>query len=181
MQSPYLIGSKVYLRPLDIADAATMAVWTNDPEVRRTLRLYRPQTAETEVAFIRKAAEDEHNFLLGVATVEADRLIGCTGIHGIDFRNRQGGFGLMIGVKDDWGKGYGTEVTALMVAHAFETLNLNRVWLQVHEFNPAGIRAYEKVGFRREGVLRQDVFQAGRYWDTYTMAILREEWQGWPR
>ena len=78
--------------------------------------------------------------------------------------------------KGSWGQGYGTEATRLVVQHAFATLNLNRVWLEVYEYNPRGLRAYEKVGFRKEGVKRQDNYRAGRYWDTIVMAILREEW-----
>jgi RimJ/RimL family protein N-acetyltransferase len=67
-----------------------------------------------------------------------------------------------------------------MVGYAFETLNLNRIWLNVYEYNQRGVRAYEKVGFRREGVLRQDTFRDGRYWDTIAMAVLREEWRKEP-
>ena len=66
--------------------------------------------------------------------------------------------------------------TFLLVRHAFETLNLNRVWLHVYEDNPRAVRVYEKVGFKKEGVLRQESFRHGRYWDTITMAVLREEW-----
>jgi RimJ/RimL family protein N-acetyltransferase len=47
----------------------------------------------------------------------------------------------------------------------------------VYEFNQAGIRSYERVGFRREGVLRDYVFVDGRYWNAHTMAILRAEWK----
>jgi hypothetical protein len=72
----------------------------------------------------------------------------------------------MIGDKREWNKGYGTEVTRLLTRYAFETLNLNRVWLRVYEFNRYAIRAYEKAGYRREGVLRQDHFSDGPYWDT---------------
>ena len=82
-----------------------------------------------------------------------------------------------IGERDHWGQGHGTEATSLMVRYAFETLNLNRVWLHVYEYNRRGIRAYEKAGFRREGLLRQDTFRDGRYWDTVVMAVLRDEWQ----
>jgi RimJ/RimL family protein N-acetyltransferase len=63
-----------------------------------------------------------------------------------------------------------------MVKHCFETLNLHRVWLHVFEYNPRGQKAYLKVGFQREGVLRQSIFREGRYWDTIVMAILREDW-----
>ena len=64
----------------------------------------------------------------------------------------------------------------LIVAYGFETLNLNRISLRVYEYNPRGIKAYEKAGFKQEGVLRQDVYRLGKYWDTIVMAVLREEW-----
>jgi hypothetical protein len=60
---------------------------------------------------------------------------------------------------------------------SFDTLNLNRLWLHVYDSNPAGIRCYEKVGFKREGVLRQDHFGEGRYADTIVMGLLRDEWK----
>jgi RimJ/RimL family protein N-acetyltransferase len=104
-------------------------------------------------------------------------LIGATGLEQIDFRNRHAKFGIFIGAKEEWGKGYGTEATHLVTQHAFLTLNLNRVWLHVVADNERGIRAYERVGFKREGILRQEHFRDGRYLDTMTMAILREEWE----
>ena len=84
---------------------------------------------------------------------------------------------MMIGEKSMWGKGYGTEATRLVVRYAFEELHLNRVQLHVYEYNLRGVRVYEKVGFRREGVLRQEHMYDGRFWDTVVMAILREEWE----
>jgi RimJ/RimL family protein N-acetyltransferase len=54
---------------------------------------------------------------------------------------------------------------------------MNRVWLHVYEYNERGLRAYERVGFKREGVLRQHRYHEGRYWDTIVMGILREEWE----
>ncbi|MBI3800044.1 MAG: GNAT family N-acetyltransferase, partial [Deltaproteobacteria bacterium] len=81
-----------------------------------------------------------------------------------------------IGEKSEWSKGYGTEATALITGYAFETLNLNRVGLQVYEDNERGIKAYERVGFKREGLLRQMMYREGRYWHTITMSMLREEW-----
>jgi RimJ/RimL family protein N-acetyltransferase len=176
MQNPYLIGTQVYLRPLEKADAPFTAFFFNDPEVRRNVRRYHPQNEQMQEEYIQNKSQDEHVLVLGIVVRATDRLIGITSLHEIDFRNRRSCFGLVIGVQEEWGKGHGTEATGLMVGHAFETLNLNRVWLNVFENNPAGIRIYEKIGFRREGILRQDAFHSGRYWDTYIMAILREEW-----
>jgi RimJ/RimL family protein N-acetyltransferase len=125
----------------------------------------------------RRAAEggDVH---LGIALRESDRLVGATGLHHTDLRNRHAAFGIVIGEKDFWGKGLGSEATRLVVGYAFGTLNLNRVWLEVYEYNPRAARVYEKAGFRVEGRLRQDTFRDSRYWDTLVMGILRDEWHG---
>jgi diamine N-acetyltransferase len=177
MKNPFLIGTTVYLRPLERADAPTLVPWVNDPEVSRTILLHRPMNLEAEVAFIDRVNASEHDVVLGVMTKDSDKLIGATGLHHIDFKNRHAAFALSLGDKEEWGKGYGTEATALVVKYAFETLNLNRVWLHVFEYNERAVRVYEKTGFRREGVLRQDMYREGRYWNTYVMAILREEWE----
>lgn len=176
MKNPFLIGTKVYLRPLEREDAPTVAPWFNDPEVRRTLLRQRPISLRAEEEFIARANQTDDDLVLGIVVRETDRLIGGAGLHRIDWRNRHACFGIGIGVRDEWDRGYGTEATRLLVGHALETLNLNRVWLEVYEDNPRALRAYEKVGFRREGLLRQDSYRAGRYWDTILMAILREEW-----
>jgi len=178
MKSPFLTGTKVYLRPLEREDAPRLVPWINDAEVTRTLEVfYRPMNLQTELEFIENIYKSEHDVVLGIAVKQTDALIGATGLHRLDGKNRRASFGIFIGEKAEWGKGYGTEVTTLMTGYAFETLNLNRVWLHVYEYNERGIRAYEKVGFTREGVLRQDRYHEGRYWDTITMAILREEWE----
>ncbi|MBI4636449.1 MAG: GNAT family N-acetyltransferase [Candidatus Rokubacteria bacterium] len=177
MRNPFLIGTKIYLRPLEREDAALFVPWINDAEVNRTLNRYRPMTLEAEEEFIQSLVKSEHDLALGIVARQTDRLIGATGLHRIDFRNHHAAFGIVIGDKNEWNKGYGTEATGLLVGYAFGTLNLNRVWLHVYENNPRAIHVYEKVGFKREGVLRQDRYQEGRYWDAITMGILREEWK----
>jgi RimJ/RimL family protein N-acetyltransferase len=177
VHNPFLIGSTIYLRPLEKADAPTIATWFNDPEVTHFLRRYQPLTVAAEEAFLQRISESETDLALAIVVREGERFIGVTGLHFFDLRNRHASFGITLGDKSASSKGYGTAVTRLLVAHAFQTLNLNRVWLHVHEFNPRGLRAYEKAGFRIEGRLRQDTFRDGRYWDTIVMGILREEWQ----
>jgi len=75
-------------------------------------------------------------------------LIGNTGFHRIDWLNRWAELGIVIGEKTYWNQGYGTEAVQAMVAIAFTLLNLNRVQLEVYDFNHRARRAYEKAGFR---------------------------------
>jgi len=66
----------------------------------------------------------------------------------------------------------------LLVNHAFKTLNLNRVALQVYANNPRAVRSYEKVGFVHEGRKRQGMYKDGEYIDIMLMSVLRSEWRG---
>ena len=178
IKRPPLIGQAISLRTLDRKDAAAFVPWVNDPEVIRTLAIgMQTLDVRDEEAFIEKTNASEHDALFGIVVKATDQLIGSTGLDHIDFRNRRANFGIMIGEKSEWGKGYGTEATALVVQHAFVVLDLNRVQLFVYEYNPYAIRAYEKIGFQSEGILRRDHFYAGRHWDTIVMAIVRDEWE----
>ena len=178
MENVIAIGTKVSLSPLNKKNAAAFVPWVNDPEVICTLAIG-TQTLDVraEEVFIEKTNASAHDEVFGIVVKATDQLIGSTGLDQIDFRNRRANFGIMIGEKSEWGKGYGTEATALVVQYAFAVLDLNRVQLFVYEYNPYAIRAYEKVGFQSEGLLRQDHFSAGRHWDTIVMAIVRDEWE----
>ena len=177
MKSPFLIGEKIYLRPLEREDAPTCRDFVNDPDVRRTLDQYRPKNLACEESWIDGQSGDTGTIVLGIALKQSDRLIGATDLRDIDAVNRKASFGLLIGAKDEWHKGHGTEATQLMLKYGFATLNLNRIALSVYANNPHAVRAYQKTGFVLEGTLRKDVFRDGRYIDVFRMAILRDEWE----
>lgn len=176
MVNPFHVGERVYLRPLESGDAAQLQAWINDPEVSRFLSLYRPMNLEDERQFIERANAGGENMSFGVALTADDRLLGSAGLMRIDWKNRSAGFGISLGAPSEWGKGYGTEATRLVVEVAFQRLNLHRVWLVVYDFNQRGRRCYERAGFRTEGVMRDYHFGDGRYWDAHLMAILKSDW-----
>lgn len=177
MKNPFLIGARLYLRPLEEADIPTCLRWINDPEITRTLATFRPWNELREREWFQGLYKDEHNIGLAIALKENDKHIGNIGLHGLDWKNREAELGIMIGEKDEWDKGYGSEAISLMLEYGFERLNLHRIYLRVYEHNPRAQRCYEKAGFRREGVMRESVFNEGRYWDTIFMGILEREWR----
>jgi RimJ/RimL family protein N-acetyltransferase len=83
--------------------------------------------------------------------------------------------GFWIGVPS-WGRGYATEVARRVVGYAFEELKLNRVYAHHMVRNPASGRVLEKVGMRREGLLRQRVRKWGVFEDVVLLAILHDDW-----
>jgi RimJ/RimL family protein N-acetyltransferase len=175
VQNPFLVGDQVYLRPLEVADAPTITPWFNDSDVTRFFLRHQPMSLQEEEEFLRQIPADETAVRLGIVLTATDQLIGTVGLHP-EYRCRSARFGIILGDKPSWGHGFGTTVTRLMIGHAFDTLNLNRVWLHVYEYNLRGLRVYEKVGFRTEGRLRQETYRDGRYWDVIVMGLLRAEW-----
>ena len=165
--TPFLAGDLCYLRALLPSDlAGPMATWENDFEVRRYLfRGLRPAHPEA----IRRAAEasrdSERDVEFAVIRSDSDTHVGVTGIHSVNWVARTGEFRILIGARDAWGTGLGTEATQLTVAYAFESLNLNRVWLGVNAEHASAIHLYEKCGFVREGVLRQEYYRHRKYFE----------------
>lgn len=177
MKNAYLIGEKIYLAPIDTDDIPLYLEWLNDQHVTRFLNIRYPLNREIEEEHLQRLIRDEKSMILGIRLKEQDKLIGNVGLHKIDEINRKAIFGIAIGDKTQWAKGYGTEATNLIVAHGFRTLNLNRIELEVFEFNERGIRCYESAGFVREGSLRQAVYRDGRYYNAIIMGLLRHEWE----
>ncbi len=177
MQTPFLLGPRLYFRPIERDDAPRLAAFVNHPDVRRNLLVHRPMNTAQEVSFVDTITASPRDVMFAIVLRDGDRMIGTTGLHEMDFRSRRATFGMLIGEPSEWGKGYGTETTRMVLDYGFGTLNLNRVELEVLEHNAAGLRAYEKAGFRREGVLRQHHYVNGAYVDTLVMGILRSEWK----
>jgi RimJ/RimL family protein N-acetyltransferase len=177
-----IIGRRVRLRPVEEEDLPRFVSWLADPEVRRHLALYHPMGMEQERRWFEAnvTAGDTQAWSIDCravpSTPEVWQHIGSCGFHAIDWRNRVGELGILIGAKDYWGQGYGTDATRTLVRWGFGTLNLNRIFLKVFADNARAIRCYEKVGFQLEGRLRQDNFDNGAYRDTLVMGILREEY-----
>lgn len=177
MGNKLLQGEMVYLDAITRDDVPLFGKWFADLELLSylwTMPLV-PQTEEDEMEWFERMRKG-NEFTFAIRLTANNRLIGSIGIHEPDWRNRSSTFGIAIGDKDYWGKGYGTDATKVILRYGFLELNLNRIELLVYSYNQRGIKSYEKVGFVHEGTRRQALFRDGQYYDIHIMAILREEW-----
>jgi len=94
----------------------------------------------------------------------------------LDYLNRVATLGIMIGEKDYWDKGYGTDSIMTMLKFAFDTMGLHRIELRTYEVNKRAITCYRKCGFKDEGRRRKRSFYRNQYIDEVWMRMLREEW-----
>lgn len=181
-----IYGERIRFRAPERSDIPQFTRWVNDSEVRQGIAHYLPMSLANEESWFEnmlKRPRDEQPFVIevrgaGEQAEESWTAIGNCSFFDIDWRSRHSEFGILIGEKAYWNQGYGTEAVQLLVRYGFETLNLNRIWLQVYETNPRAIRAYEKAGFIQEGRKRQAEYLNGEYVDVLLMSILRLEWKG---
>jgi [ribosomal protein S5]-alanine N-acetyltransferase len=176
----FLVGERCYLRAPTRDDVlGNWPHWFSDAEVTRNmLRGVFPQSVEAQLAFYEHvSSEQTSDLVLAIVAADTDQHIGTTGLHRIDWVNRSAEFGIVVGERVYWGKGIGSEATRLIVAHGFDRLNLERIWLGVFADHGPAVRLYERVGFQVEGRLRGAILRDGRRHDQLIMGILAEEFR----
>lgn len=175
----FLSGSKSYLRPLERADLNERYLsWLNDPEITRYLETGAfPATVQDLEKFYAQVTGSPTEVIFAIAERKSDQHIGNVKLGPINWVHRRTMFGILIGDQKFWGKGIGEEVTRLMVDYAFNRLNLHRVGLVVFEEHQSAVRCYEKVGFKVEGCLREQMYLDGTYKNHLWMGLLRSEYR----
>ena len=162
------------LRPLTESDMALKVAWYNDPAVRKTLVVdERFELAKTISWFHTLAANDTR---ADFCVESLDGIpIGITGLIDIDRKNKTAQCYCVIGEKAFWGHGLGTEIHSVLFQWGFETLGIEKIWAHIRTNNPAIFRVVEKLGFVKEGTLRQEKIIDGRRIDLYHIGLLRSE------
>ena len=175
------VGEKVALGPQSKALAPLMARWCNDFEVA----LYSGDDLRPTAPELYEAEHDKHSKEWPVRATAFTiyeratlRPIGITGWRHIDGAQRTAEYGILIGEKDCWGKGYGTETTGLMLEYAFTVLNLHSVTLTTASYNTRALGAYTRAGFREFGRWRQSRRLGDQTYDTVFMDCLATEFKG---
>jgi ribosomal-protein-alanine N-acetyltransferase len=178
LPTPTLHTTRLRLRPVADADGdALFALHSN----RRVLRYWDapPWTARSRaeqfVAACRQVAEDGSGARLAVDRASDGTFLGWCGLTRWDPVFRSASLGYCYG-EAAWGHGYATESAGAVLRWAFDTLDLNRVQAETDTRNLASARVLEKLGFVREGTLREDCVVDGVVSDSWVFGLLRREW-----
>lgn len=172
-------GKKVRLREYRKEDIPVAQNYINDPEVKRLLHPGIPYlyTFEDEQKWFDNLSATKDVYSFAIETLDDKKYIGGCGVNKIDWKNRVAEVGIFIGDKEYWNKGYGSDAMKIMVEFIFHQMNINKVKLNVFSFNERAIKSYEKCGFKKEGILRQEVYRDDKYYDAIIMGMLKEEYE----
>ena len=171
-------GELVRLREYRKSDIEIAQNYINDAEIKRLLHPGIPYlyTLEDEQKWFDNLSATNQNYSFAIETTDDNKYIGGCGINRLDWKNSVAEVGIFIGNKAYWGKGYGTDAMKILVTFIFEQMNINKIKLHVFSFNTRAIKSYEKVGFKKEGTLRKEIFRDGNYFDDIVMGMLKEEY-----
>ncbi|GAB2958404.1 GNAT family N-acetyltransferase [Streptomyces heilongjiangensis] len=126
----------------------------------------------------RLVGDDENDAVVkfSVVELEGDSLVGTATLWGIDNHNRCAHIGLGL-LPSCRGKGYGTDVVAVLCHYGFVVRGLHRLQIETLSDNTAMLRAAERNGFVREGVLRSSAWVMGEFLDEVLLGLLVQDWR----
>jgi len=168
-----LEGEQVFLRPLRESDCDDFCAWYNDFQVTAFLGM-KPLSKDRAKTEFNKMLNDSNGVYFGIIKKDQKRIIGYVFLAQILKSHRVAReFGIVIGDKNLWNCGYGSEAAKLMLEYGFEHLKLHRIELLVLDFNERAQHMYRNLGFKEEGVQREARLVDGKWHNVILMAMLR--------
>lgn len=164
---------KIYLREISSLDTDNIIKWRNSPHVKQNFIYQKDLTREEHEFWLKTKVESGKVQQFIIVEKESNVPIGSVYLRDIDYNNSKAEFGIFIGEKIGLNKGYGTLAAKIIIKYGFNQLELNKIFLRVFEYNVHAIRSYEKVGFIKEGLFKQDVCIDNKFYNIIFMGILK--------
>lgn len=178
LETPRLETERLALRPMTLDDIDFLLKHFGDPETNRYSSYEDLKTRKDAIRLYRDFMEpgSPTRFRLGVELKETRQLVGTLGLHNYSRRDRRAEIGYDL-YKDYWGKGIMIEAVRILINYGFQQLNLNRIEATTDSENASSIKLLERIGFLKEGHLRQKYFYKGKYHDELVFSLLKKDWE----
>ena len=173
-----LKGKHVSLFAVEKEDLQQLRDWRNNPDFRKYFREYRElNMAQQEKWFEEKVVKDNSTLMFSIKRNNDAELLGCCGFVYINWVHRHADLSLYIGWQGAYidEEGYAEESCRLRLEYGFNELCLNKIWTEIYEFDEKKKALYDKFDFRQDGLLRQNYWYDGKWWDSRILSILKAE------
>ena len=170
-----LKGKLIGLVAIEKEDLKQLRDWRNNPDFRKHFREYRELSMrDQEIWFEEKVVNDPSTLMFSIRRLEDNELLGCCGFVYINWVHRHADLSLYIGWQDAYidDEGYAEESCKLILDYGFRELCLNKVWTEIYKFDEKKKALYDKFGFQQDGLLRQNYWCDGKWWDSRMLSLL---------
>jgi RimJ/RimL family protein N-acetyltransferase len=174
-------GELVGLRALEREDLKLLRDWRNIPAFRKNFREYRELNLENQLKWFDSLHNSaQSNFMFFIERLSDKEPLGACGLLYINWIIRAADFSFYVGYKESYidEEGYAEEATQLLLDYGFKVLNLNKIWMELYEFDQKKLDFFiDKFGFKKDGKLRDNCFEDGRYWDSFIISITQKDFK----
>lgn len=168
---PTLVTDRLLLVPLNTSFCSERYVeWMNDPEVIQYLDSGSDYTREKLLAYLQQV-ETNKIYFWAILIAQSKSHIGNIKIDPVNEKHGLGEYGILIGDKEEWGKGYAKEASQAVFEYCFKKLQLRKLTLGVVENNKSAVELYKKMGFVTEGYFLKHAVYEGSYCNTLRMSL----------
>jgi hypothetical protein len=173
-----LKGRLVGLVAVEREDLKQFRDWRNNAEFRKHFREYRElNMTNQEQWFEQKVMKDATTMMFSIRRLADNELLGVCGFVYINWVHRHADLSLYIGWNNEYidEKGYAEDACKELLRYGFHELALNKVWTEIYEFDEKKKKLYDKFGFQQDGLLRQNYFYEGKWWNSRILSLLSSE------
>lgn len=172
-------GKKVGLRSVEKEDLSILRDWRNIVEFRKNFREVRELSLTDQEAWFDHLQKTKHiNFMFTIIDLETQKPIGAAGLLYINWIIRSADFSFYIGDGNKYigNDGIAKEAARLLIDYGFNNLNLNKIWMELYEFDKEKIEFFtKKFKFKQDALLRENCFENGKYWDSYIISLIKSD------
>ncbi len=173
-----IIGKKVSLRAVEPGDLEKLRDWRNIEGFRKNFREHRELSILNQQIWFEKVSVSQNDYMFSIINSETKELIGACGLLYINWIIRSADYSFYIGKDGQYidNEGYADEATQLLLKYGFDQLGLNKIWMELYEFDQVKIDFFTgKHKFKKDGILRQNCFKDGKYHDSFLISLLQSE------
>lgn len=173
-------GELVGLRAIERADLELLRDWRNKTDFRRNFREVRELNMSNQEKWFEKLNNSGMtDFMFMIVRLKDNLPLGAAGLLYINWIIRSADFSFYIGHENKYvdQEGYADESVRLLLDYGFKNLNLNKVWMELYEFDHKKIDFFtSRFGFVKDGMLRENCFEDGRYYNSWIISLLKREY-----
>jgi [ribosomal protein S5]-alanine N-acetyltransferase len=167
----FIDGERIILRDVKTSDVnQDYCNWMNDPEVNQYLETrHSVQTLDSIMEYVKRLEGNKDEIFFAICLKEDGKHIGNIKIGPINHIHKYADVSLVIGDKNQWGKGFATEAIKLITNYAFQVLNLNKLRAGCYEQNEGSKKAFEKAGYTVEAIFKNQYLYKGKYINSFSL------------